>query len=223
MPAHGLGPMWFAIPSSQWTCTTYSLPVSRHTCVKTRLSRGRSKLFSQLPKGSVVSNRCNRSIFLFQCRSCEQRAGVSRSPVSWIFTIVASRRARRDRVFSVGGGIDAPFALEVVFNIAHFDKTNTDLAVEPPLPSKLVTALPDAPRPKAFDEITAPAFPRAGAISFLSLNGDHICTRDCEYLLEPTEVKISHQLSILPSLFILASSPVISTTRRRAASSFLLC
>ena len=25
--------MWFATPSSQWTCTTYSLPVSRRTCV----------------------------------------------------------------------------------------------------------------------------------------------------------------------------------------------
>ena len=35
MPAHGLGPMWVATPSSQWTCTTYSLPVSRRTCVKT--------------------------------------------------------------------------------------------------------------------------------------------------------------------------------------------
>ena len=35
MPAHGSGPMWFATPSSQWTCTTYSLPVSRRTCVKT--------------------------------------------------------------------------------------------------------------------------------------------------------------------------------------------
>ena len=31
MPAHDSGPMWFAIPSSQWTCTTYSLPVSRRT------------------------------------------------------------------------------------------------------------------------------------------------------------------------------------------------
>ncbi len=30
-PAHGSGPMRFAIPSSQWTCTTYSLPVSRRT------------------------------------------------------------------------------------------------------------------------------------------------------------------------------------------------
>jgi hypothetical protein len=30
-----LGPMWFATPSSQWTCTTYSLPVSRRTYVKT--------------------------------------------------------------------------------------------------------------------------------------------------------------------------------------------
>ena len=30
-PAHGLGSMWVAIPSSQWTFTTYSLPVSRRT------------------------------------------------------------------------------------------------------------------------------------------------------------------------------------------------
>src|SRR5215216_7620953 len=29
--AHGSGPMWFATPSSQWTSTTYSLPVSRRT------------------------------------------------------------------------------------------------------------------------------------------------------------------------------------------------
>ena len=28
---HGSGPMWLATPSSQWTCTTYSLPVSRRT------------------------------------------------------------------------------------------------------------------------------------------------------------------------------------------------
>ena len=35
MTAHGSGPMWFATPSSQWTCTTYSLPVSRRTCVRT--------------------------------------------------------------------------------------------------------------------------------------------------------------------------------------------
>ena len=28
-PAHGSGPMWIATPSSQWTFTTYSLPVSR--------------------------------------------------------------------------------------------------------------------------------------------------------------------------------------------------
>src|SRR4051812_31421130 len=30
-PTHGSGPMWIAIPSSQWTLTTYSLPVSRRT------------------------------------------------------------------------------------------------------------------------------------------------------------------------------------------------
>jgi hypothetical protein len=29
--AHGLGPMWIATPSSQWTLTTYSLPVSRRS------------------------------------------------------------------------------------------------------------------------------------------------------------------------------------------------
>ncbi len=31
VPAHGAGPMWFANPSSQWTFTTYSLPISRRT------------------------------------------------------------------------------------------------------------------------------------------------------------------------------------------------
>src|SRR5262249_13317116 len=36
MLAHGLGPMWAATPSSRWTCTTYSLPVSRRTRVKRR-------------------------------------------------------------------------------------------------------------------------------------------------------------------------------------------
>jgi hypothetical protein len=30
-PTHGSGPMWIALPSSQWTLTTYSLPVSRRT------------------------------------------------------------------------------------------------------------------------------------------------------------------------------------------------
>src|SRR6516162_6862638 len=38
MSAHGLGPMWFAIPSSQGTCTPYSLPVARRTCVKTHFA-----------------------------------------------------------------------------------------------------------------------------------------------------------------------------------------
>src|SRR3954453_757959 len=30
-PAHDSGPMWIATPSLQWTCTIYSLPVSRRT------------------------------------------------------------------------------------------------------------------------------------------------------------------------------------------------
>jgi len=29
--AHDSGPMWIATPSSKWTCTTNSLPVSRRT------------------------------------------------------------------------------------------------------------------------------------------------------------------------------------------------
>jgi hypothetical protein len=33
LPAHGLGPMWVASPSSWWTFTSYSLPVSRRTDV----------------------------------------------------------------------------------------------------------------------------------------------------------------------------------------------
>ena len=44
-PAHGLGSMWFAIPSSQGTCTPYSLPVSRRTCVKTHNLRLAQRLF----------------------------------------------------------------------------------------------------------------------------------------------------------------------------------
>ena len=32
---HGLGSMRLAMPSSYRTCTNYSLPVSRRTCVKT--------------------------------------------------------------------------------------------------------------------------------------------------------------------------------------------
>jgi hypothetical protein len=53
MRAHGSGPMWFAIPSSQWTCTTYSLPVSRRTCVKT--FEARVFVGSQtIPEASIV-------------------------------------------------------------------------------------------------------------------------------------------------------------------------
>jgi hypothetical protein len=33
MPAHGLGPMRVANPSSWWTFTSYSLPVSRRTVI----------------------------------------------------------------------------------------------------------------------------------------------------------------------------------------------
>ena len=29
--AHDSGPVWYAVPSLYWTCTNYSLPVSRRT------------------------------------------------------------------------------------------------------------------------------------------------------------------------------------------------
>src|SRR3954453_19977687 len=34
-PAHDSGPMWIATPSLRWTCTIYSLPVSRRTLALT--------------------------------------------------------------------------------------------------------------------------------------------------------------------------------------------
>jgi len=51
-PAHGSGPMWIATPSSRWTCTTYSLPVSRRTNCSTKLlceifSRNLVRFFGQ--------------------------------------------------------------------------------------------------------------------------------------------------------------------------------
>jgi hypothetical protein len=36
-PAHDSGPMWIATPSSQGTCTLYSLPVSRRTQISSAL------------------------------------------------------------------------------------------------------------------------------------------------------------------------------------------
>jgi hypothetical protein len=39
--------MWIATPSSQWTCTTYSLPVSRRTRVKTRVTGRQFMNFSR--------------------------------------------------------------------------------------------------------------------------------------------------------------------------------
>jgi hypothetical protein len=56
MPAHGLGPMWFAIPSSQGTRTPYSLPVSRRTCVKTP---GKSRSLQRRP----LRTRCIRFVW----------------------------------------------------------------------------------------------------------------------------------------------------------------
>ena len=51
MPAHGSGPMWIATPSSQWTSTTYSLPVSRRTNCNARVRLHRLR---QTWRGSVA-------------------------------------------------------------------------------------------------------------------------------------------------------------------------
>jgi len=55
---HGSGPMWVATPSSQWTCTTYSLPVSRRTLLSTKCghslrSEPRQSLWCPVPRLAV--------------------------------------------------------------------------------------------------------------------------------------------------------------------------
>src|SRR4029077_1287501 len=45
-PAHGSGPMWIATPSSWWTCTTYSLPVSRRTDYRSDPTRTLAAFFA---------------------------------------------------------------------------------------------------------------------------------------------------------------------------------
>src|SRR5579863_10619856 len=44
-PAHGSGPMWVATPSSQWTFTTYSLPVPPAHSLALRPAHSRSHLY----------------------------------------------------------------------------------------------------------------------------------------------------------------------------------
>ncbi|MER9852362.1 hypothetical protein NKJ55_34835, partial [Mesorhizobium sp. M0106] len=56
----GSGPMWIAIPSSQWTSTTYSLPVSRRTKLRIRAAP-----FSQL---IAKPNRSDR-ILIINCQA----------------------------------------------------------------------------------------------------------------------------------------------------------
>ena len=75
MTAHGSGPMWFATPSSQWTCTTYSLPVSRRTCVKTPPLR---KFGGRLTFGMVEKVAPN-AIWRFDISSHATRSAFSHS------------------------------------------------------------------------------------------------------------------------------------------------
>ena len=54
--AHGSGPMWIATPSSQWTCTTYSLPVSRRTPILRDLKIMRSSLKQRVARMSETKS-----------------------------------------------------------------------------------------------------------------------------------------------------------------------
>ena len=40
-----LGAEWFATPSPQWTCTTYSLPVSRRTCLRSSFGHSPARFY----------------------------------------------------------------------------------------------------------------------------------------------------------------------------------
>ena len=75
MPAHGLGPMWAATPSSQWTCTTYSVPVSRRTCAKTRAFNLLVESSSQF--GQSEKQKCWR-------RLSEEGNRETGSTISWL-------------------------------------------------------------------------------------------------------------------------------------------
>jgi hypothetical protein len=62
--AHDSGPMWFANPSSQRTCTAYSLPVSRRTlcdlCVKWRPANWRGWMHARHLVGRAFTQRSQR-------------------------------------------------------------------------------------------------------------------------------------------------------------------
>ena len=75
MPAHGLGSMWVATPSSQWTCTTYSSPVSRRTCAKTLAFNLRVESSSRF--GQSENQKCWR-------RLSEEGNRENGSTVTWL-------------------------------------------------------------------------------------------------------------------------------------------
>jgi hypothetical protein len=54
-PAHDSGSMWFATPSSQGTCTLYSLPVSRRTPIVHRRNRPRIAIDTIVPSAGIAA------------------------------------------------------------------------------------------------------------------------------------------------------------------------
>src|ERR1700745_3621260 len=70
MPPHGSGPRWLAGPSSWWTRTTYSLPVSRRTQIKSKLLQLKHPLFHRLRRDRLCQRaepevKCCNSLLLF--------------------------------------------------------------------------------------------------------------------------------------------------------------
>ena len=107
MPAHGLGPMRVATPSSQWTCTTYSSPVSRRTCVKTPdlIPRrrevpgglGRSvSLRARIEAGSHCCRNARRTTSERTIRSVSSRhLSTNWTWLRWVFAAVVPGRPHR--------------------------------------------------------------------------------------------------------------------------------
>jgi hypothetical protein len=80
--AHDSGPMWIATPSSQGTCTLYSLPVSRRLADIFRSSADNRHLGERLARLSLGGRECFHSIsnMASPLPAPEQADKVSRSP-----------------------------------------------------------------------------------------------------------------------------------------------
>ena len=89
MPTHGSGPMWFATPSSWWTFTTYSLPVSR----RTDNLDGRWPTCRRYAAGRVSRRRGDYSTAAVDRCTWEEPARIESQPLARWTTAVSSSRS----------------------------------------------------------------------------------------------------------------------------------